>query len=316
MGSHTLVVHREQAAPYRGGREPFLQRWLFSPRLAIIALVVVLGAGLGLGGWWFTSGRYTQVPSVTGDSVAAATTALTTHGFKVTQGARVHSNTVPEGTVMGTNPSGRVAKGSTIAILISAGPFTSVVPKVQGGTLSAAEAALQRVHLSYSVQKTGSDAPAGTVLGTSPGAGTTWPQTKPVAILVSEGVSVPNFVGTTLQAVQQWAGQHGANLQQQPDQASQQQPGTITGSAAGARIAVHPGRDHHGPGGPAAHHGRRPRPGRPDAAAGDSAAAVRRLPGLGGPHRPGEPGVVLQPPPGRSRPAPPLTSSSASDIAL
>ena len=229
MGSHTLVVHREQAAPYRGGREPFLQRWLFSPRLAIIALVVVLGAGLGLGGWWFTSGRYTQVPSVTGDSVAAATTALTTHGFKVTQGARVHSNTVPEGTVMGTNPSGRVAKGSKIAILISAGPFTSVVPKVQGGTLSAAEAALQRVHLSYSVQKTGSDAPAGTVLGTSPGAGTTWPQTKPVAILVSEGVSVPNFVGTTLQAVQQWAGQHGANLQQQPDQASQQQPGTITG---------------------------------------------------------------------------------------
>ncbi len=229
MGSHTLVVHREQAAPYRGGREPFLQRWLFSPRLAIIALVVVLGAGLGLGGWWFTSGRYTQVPSVTGDSVAAATTALTTHGFKVTQGARVHSNTVPEGTVMGTNPSGRVAKDSTIAILISAGPFTSVVPKVQGGTLSAAEAALQRVHLSYSVQKTGSDAPAGTVLGTNPGAGTTWPQTKPVAILVSGGVSVPNFVGTTLQAVQQWAGQNGANLQQQPDQTSQQQPGTITG---------------------------------------------------------------------------------------
>ena len=229
MGSHTLVVHREQAAPYRGAREPFLQRWLFSPRLAIIVLVVILGAGLGLGGWWFTSGRYTQVPSVTGDSVAAATTALTTHGFKVTQGARVHSNAVPAGSVMGTSPSGRVAKGSRIAILISAGPFTSVVPKVQGGTLSAAEAALQRVHLSYSMQKSGSDAPVGTVLGTNPGAGTTWPQTKPVAILVSGGLSVPNFVGTTLQVVQQWAGQHGANLQQQQDQQSQQQPGTITG---------------------------------------------------------------------------------------
>ena len=133
-GSHTLVVHREQAAPYRRRREPFLQRWLFSPRLAIIALIVILGAGLGLGSWWFTSGRYTHVPSVTGDSVAAATTVLTSHGFKVTQGARLHSNTAPEGTVMGTSPSGRVAKGSRIALLISAGPFTSVVPKVEGGT--------------------------------------------------------------------------------------------------------------------------------------------------------------------------------------
>jgi serine/threonine-protein kinase len=230
MGSHTLVVHREQAARYRG-REPFLQRWLFSPRLAIIALIVILGLGLGLGGWWFTSGRYTQVPSVTGDSVAAATTALTTHGFKVTQGARVHTNTVPEGTVTGTNPSGRVAKGSRIALLISAGPFTSVVPKVQGGTLSDAEAALQRVHLSYRVQRTSSAAPAGTVLGTTPAAGTTWPQTKPVAIQVSEGLTVPNFVGMNLTAVQQWASQNGANLQQQqdPSQATQQQPGTITG---------------------------------------------------------------------------------------
>jgi eukaryotic-like serine/threonine-protein kinase len=228
MGSHTLVVHREQASRYRG-REPFLQRWLFSPRLAIIALIVILGAGLGLGGWWFTSGRYTQVPSVTGDSVAAATTALTTHGFKVTQGARVHSNTVPEDTVLGTNPSGRVAKGSRVALLVSAGPFTSVVPKVQGGTLSAAEAALQRVHLSYRVQQTSSATPAGTVLGTTPAAGTTWPQTKPVAILVSAGVSVPNFVGMNLTAVQQWASQNGANLQQQqdPGQATQP-PGTIT----------------------------------------------------------------------------------------
>ena len=231
MSSHTIVVHREQAAPYRGGREPFLQRWLFSPRLAIIALVVILGIALGVGGWWFSSGRYTQVPSVAGDSVTAATTALTAHGFKVRPGARVHSNTIPKGAVTGTSPAGRVADGSTIAILVSSGPFTSVVPKVQGGSLSAAEAALQRVHLSYSVQKTSAGSPVGTVLGTNPGAGTTWPQTKPVAILVSAGLSVPNFVGMNINAVQQWAGQHGANLQQQPDQNQdgQQQPGTVSG---------------------------------------------------------------------------------------
>ena len=47
-----------------GGREPFLQRWLFSRRLAYLAVAVVAVIGLGGGGWWLTSGRYTTVPSV------------------------------------------------------------------------------------------------------------------------------------------------------------------------------------------------------------------------------------------------------------
>src|SRR6266702_1080225 len=36
--SHTLVVHREDGGRYRGGREPFLGRWLFSPRLIIVVV--------------------------------------------------------------------------------------------------------------------------------------------------------------------------------------------------------------------------------------------------------------------------------------
>ncbi len=43
----------------------------------------------------------------------------------------MHSNTVAQGTVVGTSPSGRVAKGSAVTILVSSGPFTSVVPSVQ-----------------------------------------------------------------------------------------------------------------------------------------------------------------------------------------
>ena len=44
LSSRTLVVHRQEGGRYAGGREPFLQRWLFSPRLAIVALIVALGA--------------------------------------------------------------------------------------------------------------------------------------------------------------------------------------------------------------------------------------------------------------------------------
>jgi eukaryotic-like serine/threonine-protein kinase len=233
-GSHTLIVDREEDRRYLGGREPFLQRWLFSPRLGIIALILVLGLGVGLGGWWLAAGRYTQVPSVAGDTVAKATEALTANGFTVTRGAAVHSNQVPKGLVAGTRPSGRAAKGSVIAILISAGPFTSTVPRVGNDTLSAAEAALQRVHLVPTVDKVSSGAPVGTVLGTDPSAGTSWPQTKTVAILVSAGLTVPNFVGMNIDAAQQWAGQHNVNLQQQQDPNSQAPPGTITSQQPGA----------------------------------------------------------------------------------
>jgi serine/threonine-protein kinase len=240
--SHTLVVDREDGGRYPGGREFFLQRWLFSPRLLVVALIVALGAGLGFGGWWLTTGRFVQVPSVAGFSVAEATTALTGEGFKVRQGGRVHSNSVDRGLVASTSPSGRVSKGATITILISSGPFTSTVPKVRGDTPSEARAALKRVHLTATVQRVGSNAPVGSVVGTNPPAGTTWPQTKTVAILVAAGPPLPNFVGMNIGTAEQWAGQHNVNLQEQQDTNSQQPQGTITGQQPAAGSTYQPGQ--------------------------------------------------------------------------
>jgi eukaryotic-like serine/threonine-protein kinase len=171
---------------------------------------------------------------VAGDSVSQATAALTTDGFTLAKVSSVHSNEVAQGTVIGTTPSGRASKGSAVTIVVSAGPFTSVVPGVTGDKVATAEAALQRVHLTATVQKVGSSSPTGTVVGTKPGAGTSWPQTKPVTILVSEGLPVPNFVGQDLQAAQQWAAANGVSLQQQQDQNSQQPQGTITGQEPAA----------------------------------------------------------------------------------
>ena len=244
--AHTLVVDREDGGygSYHGGgrRESFLSRWLFSPRLLIVAVIVVLGLGLGLGGWWLTSGRYTQVPAVSGDSAAGATAVLTADGFTVRRGERLHSNTVPGGMVVGTSPSGRVSKGSVIAILLSSGPFTSVVPTVKGETQGAAQAALQRAHLVSTIQKVGSDAPVGTVVGTNPPAGTTWPQTRTVTILVAVIPPLPDFVGETIGTAQQWTQQHQVNLQQEQDTTSQQPAGTITGEEPAAGATFQPGQ--------------------------------------------------------------------------
>jgi len=245
LDSHTLVVDRGDGGHqghhgYHGRRESFLGRWLFSPRLVIVAVIVALGLGIGLGGWWLTSGRFAQVPSVSGDSVTDATTVLTADGFTLRPGSRVHSNTVPKGMVTGTSPSGRVTKGAAITILVSSGPFTSVVPSVKGETQNAAQAALRRVHLTGAIQKVGSDAPVGTVAGTSPPAGTTWPQTKTVTILVAAGPPLPNFVGMDFGAAQQLAQQNQVTLQQQPDNNSQQPANTVTSQqpAAGATFQL------------------------------------------------------------------------------
>jgi serine/threonine protein kinase/beta-lactam-binding protein with PASTA domain len=240
-GSHTLIVDREDGGRYPGAREPFLQRWLFSPRLVIVLLVLLLGAGFAFGGWYLTAGRYAQVPTLTGYSVSQATTALTADGFTVKQQAPVHSNTVPKGTVVGTSPAGRAAKGTPIALLVSDGPFTSIVPKVANDTLAAAQAALQRVHLVPTTQNVASTSPVGTVLGTNPGAGTNWPQTKTVAILVAVSLPLPNFVGQDVQVAQQWASQHGVSLVQQADNNSQQAAGIVTGQQPAANATFQQG---------------------------------------------------------------------------
>jgi len=242
--SHTLVVDREDGGGGRHqvGREPFLGRWLFGPRLLIVVLVVALGLGLGLGGWWLFSGRFAHVPMVAEDSVSQATAILTTDGFTVRQGAQVHSNTVPKGKVIGTSPAGRVSKGATISLLISSGPFTSVVPSVQNDTQSAAQAALAHVHLVSTIQKVGANAPVGTVVGTNPPAGTTWPQTKTVTILVAAGPPLPDFTGQTIDAARQWASQNNVKLQEESDANSQDPAGTVVSQQPAAGATFQPGQ--------------------------------------------------------------------------
>ena len=240
--SHTLVVDREEGGRYQGGREPFLSRWLFGPRLLIVVLIIGLGVGLGLGGWWLTSGRYAQVPAVSGDSVTQATAVLTADGFTVKRGARVPSNAVAKGRVASTSPTGRVTKGSTITLLVSSGPFTSVVPTVKGDKQAAAQAALQRVHLTSTPQKVASNAAVGTVVGTNPPAGTTWPQTKPVTILVAACPPLPEFIGMNIDTAKQLANQDQVSLQEQSDPNSQQPAGTIIGQEPAAGAMYRPGQ--------------------------------------------------------------------------
>src|SRR5215831_1589517 len=268
LGSHTMVVagdNRYELAGYGtggaayggGGRayggedsyqghEPFLQRWLFSRRLAYLVAAAVAVIGLGVSGWWLMSGRYAPLPSVDGMQVAAATQALRQAGFAVRTGTPVIDNSVPKGDVVSTSPSGRALKGATITLTVSAGPRMIVVPPVAGESVNAAKATLRQAGLMVSdttkpVGVAGTVA-IGSVAGTTPAAGTSWPANRVVYVDVVAGMALPDFVGQDISTIQGWAGSN--NIQLNPVQVdnSQQQgiivrqspaPGTpVTGGQA------------------------------------------------------------------------------------
>jgi eukaryotic-like serine/threonine-protein kinase len=244
FGSHTMVVSDDGFSGYPPGHEPFLQRWLFSRRLAFLAVAVALVAGLGGGGWWLTSGRYSTLPSVAGDSRAKATQILVADGFRVQAGRMLTDDAVPRGLVISTQPSGRAVKGSTVTLILSAGPRMVVIPSVTGKTLAQAQATLRNAGLMVSNQpdKVGSSTVAiGSVVGTSPVAGTSWPVNRPVTMQVVAGQPLPNFVGQNIADVQAWASQNNVQLSTQNDAKSSQPQGIITRQSPDPNAPITPG---------------------------------------------------------------------------
>jgi eukaryotic-like serine/threonine-protein kinase len=208
-----------------GGGEPFLQRWLFSRRVVYLAASVAAAVGLAFGGWWLTSGRYAPLPGVTGMTLSAATRALHQAGFAVQQGTQVTDNTVPKGDVLGTSPSGRAVPGSTIVLTVSAGPRMIVVPSVSGQSVPGAIALLRKAGLTVSdtPKQVGVDgATIGTVAGTTPGTGTSWPANRTVYVDVVAGAALPDLRGQNIDTIQSWAGSN--NIQLNVQQVDSDQP--------------------------------------------------------------------------------------------
>ena len=205
--------------------------------MAVILIAVLV--------WWQAAGKYTKVPEVGGLVSATASTELRNEGLIVKSGTTVFDNHVAKGDVISTTPAmgSRVAKGTAVTMIVSRGPHLIAVPQVTGASLADAQAALKHAGL---VPGTVSNQPsatiqAGIVISTTPAAGTSWPQPKPVSLVVSAGPPLPNFVGQQQAAVEQWAQQNGVNLNEVPDAKSTQPQGTITkqSPAAGSAFTPH-----------------------------------------------------------------------------
>jgi eukaryotic-like serine/threonine-protein kinase len=237
---HTLIVSGgADGGPYGppqparyGPPEPRLQRLLFSPRLGYLAAAVAVVLVVGLATWWLTSGRYTNVPKVTGMTVAAATAELRGAGFTVSTGTARLDNQFAKGQVIRSVPAAgqRVGNGSHITLVPSAGPHRRLTPQVTGLTLQAAQAALRQAGLTPGrvTKETSGTIAVGIVISTTPAAGAMWPQPQPVRLVVSAGPPMPSFVGQPEGAAQGWASANGVLLDVVTVAKSDQPAGTVT----------------------------------------------------------------------------------------
>jgi eukaryotic-like serine/threonine-protein kinase len=236
-----------RAGGHRGddGREPFLQRWLFSRRLVYLLVALAVVVGLCGGGWWLTTGRYTAVPAVTKLTAAAAKQSLQQAGFRVRTGSPVIDDNVPKGDVIAVSPSTRALPGATITLTISRGPRLIKVPPTSSDSVAQAEAALHAAGLTVAsaTQPVGvnSNPVIGTVAGTDPPAGTSTPENKPVTLQVVAGLSLPSLVNQQIGSVQQWAGQNDVTIA--PTSVSNNKAqGTIVSQSPAAGTVVKPGQ--------------------------------------------------------------------------
>ncbi|OQO92135.1 serine/threonine protein kinase [Saccharomonospora piscinae] len=116
--------------------------------VAVLALVaLLLLGGIGTGVWWFSSGRYVDVPPVDGLSRAEAETTLRQAGLTPVVTEERH-NTTPSGTVIRSDPAGgsRALQDDEVSVVISLGK--PVVPDVRAGaSVPEAERAVRNVQL-------------------------------------------------------------------------------------------------------------------------------------------------------------------------
>ncbi len=237
--NHTLVVapgiatdHGRGRGGHGGPREPGLQRWLFSRRLYYVlgGLVAILLIGLLI--WWQAAGRYTTVPSVGGLAASTARLEVRNQGLTAKMAKPQFSARVAKGKIVATEPAigSRVSKGGTVLLIASAGPHMLSVPQVTGSTLATAQAALRHAGLipGKVVDETSTTIQSGIVISTTPASGVSWPENRPVSLVVSSGQPVPNFVGQQKAVAEQWAQANGVNLNEVADAKSDQPAGTIT----------------------------------------------------------------------------------------
>ncbi|MEU9729970.1 Stk1 family PASTA domain-containing Ser/Thr kinase [Streptomyces sp. NPDC048002] len=173
------------------------------PLALVVAVLLVLGVGAGV--WYINSGQFTRVPALLTQTEAKAEDRLGQAGLEVGGVERAFSDTVERGRVISTDPEAgsRIRHNDAVNLVISKGPQVVTVPDLEGYRLDKAKDELSEAGLEPGmVTREFSDSVArGSVISTTPEAGTERRSGSAVALVVSKGrpVDVPDVTGESLQ---------------------------------------------------------------------------------------------------------------------
>ena len=154
-----------------------------------------------------TTDSEVTVPNVVGKAEATAKSAITAAGLTVGTVSESASDTVTAGLVISQTVAAntKVAKGTTVSIVLSSGPSSVKVTDVVGHEQSRAEQELAAAGFQVSVKEAySSDVRSGLVISTTPDRGTPAKPGSTVTMTVSQGkekVTIPSVsVGMTYEA--------------------------------------------------------------------------------------------------------------------
>jgi serine/threonine-protein kinase len=176
--------------------------------------VLLLAITIGALGWWFGSGRWTDVPRLAGLQRDDAVAVLQEAGLDPKPIDQQWSEDVAEGVVISADPEGGEAiRGTDVHLVVSKGQERFRVDAALVG--QDAKQVVAKLQDTLPVQVTtekryDNELAAGRVVGFEPAAGTALKRNEPVKIIISLGhepVVVPNVLGQSPDAAQ-------ANLEQ------------------------------------------------------------------------------------------------------
>ncbi|WP_091064188.1 Stk1 family PASTA domain-containing Ser/Thr kinase [Klenkia brasiliensis] len=171
-------------------------------RLAV-AVVLLMAVTIGAVGWWLGSGRWTDVPEVSGQGQQQAIGFLQEAGLDpvITE---VFSEDVPAGTVVSADPAdgARIIIGSDVTLTVSKGPERFTVDgALLGRPADEVQAAVEALGGGLQVARTtgrSDDVAEGSVMAIDPPPGTELRRGQTVTIQVSAGaanIAVPDLAG-------------------------------------------------------------------------------------------------------------------------
>ncbi|QGU07822.1 Serine/threonine-protein kinase PK-1 [Corynebacterium occultum] len=217
-----------------------------SPVKLIVWLVVVavLTATIAVGGWWFGSGRYGEIPQVLGMEQVAAVATLEEAGFETETRQVYHDDIAPE-QIAATQPAPgeSLIRGDVVSVLVSKGKPT--VPGIpQDRSVESLRSLLLERTLELEIGEAlySDDVAEGGVVKLSPAPGEAVSTGSTITANLSQGpapVSIPKVVGLSAEEARDALEQAGLSVAEISEHFDEEESaGTATGSQPPAGESV------------------------------------------------------------------------------